>query len=549
MIQSIAVVNFLVGMGSFIILLGIMIFIHELGHFIAAKMSGVYVVRFSLGFGTRIFGIRRGETDYCVSAIPFGGYVKMVGQEDMPKTEEEARLAEPDLPDVPADRRFDTQSTMVKLAISFAGPLMNVVFAIPLLWVTLMLGIPVPLSSSDTRIGSVLEGSPAEQAGIKPGQRILSINGSPITKWEELQLTIFTSENRELDLEVEDISGSITHVTAVPTREEGATRPTLGIDPFFTQMVSAVAPGMAADRAGILEGDIVLAYDDNPSDNENLLKLIDTINESAGHPVRLVLLREGVVTDATVVPDEVSIIPGLNFEGNRVIYINEEKAGGETLKLQPGDSVTAIDGAPVQPGAGGEYVTEAIYDRSGESVGLTIERSSGFLKRPETLMLTVPLEKTGRIGVGFAMAKMQKFGPREAFVRGMDEFLKYVRLAVVTPYYLVAGRLSVKEITGPVGIAVMTDQYRRLGFSYYLTLMALITVHLGIINLLPIPVLDGGMIVITLIEAVRRKPIEERYLIWVQWAGLFLIVLLVLVATSNDIPRVIRYFRGGNFLE
>jgi regulator of sigma E protease len=147
------------------------------------------------------------------------------------------------------------------------------------------------------------------------------------------------------------------------------------------------------------------------------------------------------------------------------------------------------------------------------------------------------------------MAKLRKFGPGEAFVGAMDEFLRYLELAVVTPYYLIAGRLSVKEVTGPVGIAVMTEQYRRLGFSYYLALMALITVHLGIINLLPIPVLDGGMILITLIEAARRKPIEEKYYIWIQWAGLVFIILIVVVATLNDIQRVIRFIQGGSFLE
>ena len=548
-IQSFVVFNFLLGIGSFIILLGIMIFVHELGHFIAAKLSGVYVVRFSLGFGKRIFGIRKGETDYCVSAIPFGGYVKMVGQEDMPRTEEEARLAEPDLPDVPADRRFDTQSTFVKLAISFAGPLMNVLFAIPLLWITLMLGIPEPLANSDTRIGNVYEGSAAEVAGLKPGQKILSINGSPITKWEQLQLITITSENRELDLEVQDISGEIRHVVAVPTRGEGGSRASLGVDPFFSQMVSFVTPGMAADRAGLKEGDIILDYDDLPPDNDNMAKLIAYINESAGRPVKLVVLRDGSTKEIKLVPDEVSIVPGVEFDKSTVIYINEEKTGKDVSGLQVGDVVTAVDGKQLQTEDMEEFLTRAIYDHSGDTIDLTVERSKGFLSQPQNLTITVPLARTGRIGVGFTIVKMQKFGPREAFVRGMDEFVKYLKLAVVTPYYLVAGRLSVKEVTGPVGIAVMTEQYRRLGFSYYLALMALITVHLGIINLLPIPVLDGGMILITLVESVRRKPIEEKYYVLLQWAGLVFIILIVVVATFNDIQRAIRFLQGGSFLE
>ena len=161
-------IGFLIGAGRFAVLLGALVFVHELGHFIAAKLSNVYVVRFSLGFGKRLFGFKRGETDYCLSMIPLGGFVKMVGQEDMPRTEEEAAEAEPDLPDVPPERCFNTQPAGNRLAISFAGPLMNLLFAFPLFWLVFMIGIQIPIYTKHTRIGTVYEGSPAEQAGIKP---------------------------------------------------------------------------------------------------------------------------------------------------------------------------------------------------------------------------------------------------------------------------------------------------------------------------------------------------------------------------------------------
>ena len=194
MSYSMAVLDFMISAGRFIILLGILVFVHELGHFLAAKLCNVYVVRLSLGFGRRLLGFRRGETDYCLSAIPLGGYVKMVGQEDMPRTQEEAASAEPDLPEIPPERRFDTQPTRNKLIISFAGPFMNLIFAFPVLWVVFMVGIHMPIFAQNTRIGAVLQGSPAQKAGIQAGQRVLSINGTKVRKWEEVQLRIWTNE-------------------------------------------------------------------------------------------------------------------------------------------------------------------------------------------------------------------------------------------------------------------------------------------------------------------------------------------------------------------
>ena len=158
MSYSMAVLDFVISTGRFIILLGILIFVHELGHFLAAKLCNVYVVRLSLGFGRRLIGFRKGETDYCLRAIPLGGYVKMVGQEDMPRTQEEAALIEPWLPDIPPKRRFDTQPTRNKLIISFAGPFMNLIFAFPVLWVVFMVGIHMPIFAQSTRIGAVLQG-------------------------------------------------------------------------------------------------------------------------------------------------------------------------------------------------------------------------------------------------------------------------------------------------------------------------------------------------------------------------------------------------------
>ncbi len=558
MIDISSIFGFIIGAGRFIILLGVLIFVHELGHFFAAKWSNVYVVRLSLGWGRRLFGFKRGETDYCISAIPIGGYVKMVGQEDAPRTEEEAAAAEPELADVPPERRFNNQPVRNRLIISFAGPLMNLLFAFPVLWLVYTIGIQVPIFTKYTWIGNVREGSPAEAAGIKPGQRIVSINGNPISKFEEIPIISMSSENEPLDIELEDLSGKITRVTAAPAREEGVNRASLGIEPLYSEYVQTVFPGMAAERGGFKAGDIILAYGDGEPGNESMSKLIETVNQSAGRPMTFTVLRDDEITQITLTPDEVSIVPGVAFSKNIVAYTETEAEGegddeGEPTPdpgaLQRGDVVIAFNGRPLDERDIEDHLTSSIYDLESKEIELTIERSRGMLREPETLRTVVTLARTGRIGVSFTPVVLEKFGPVEAVVKSIDAFRYSIALTMKTLYFLVSGKVSTKEMAGPIGIAVMTEISLELGIGYYLNLVALITINLAIVNLLPIPMLDGGMILLMLVEGVRRRPLDERYQIMLQKVGIAFILFILLVATYNDVLRAIRVFFGGEFLE
>ncbi len=549
-----SIFRFVIGLSRFIVLLGVLVFVHELGHFIAAKLSNVYVVRLSLGFGKRLFGFKRGETDYCVSAIPLGGYVKMVGQEDMPKTEEEAVAAEPDLPDVPPERRFNNQPIRNRLAISFAGPVMNLFFAIPVLWLVFTIGIRIPAYSKYTWIGTVNEGSPAEAAGIEPGQRSLSIDGEPTGKWENVQLKIWTSEDEPLDIELEDLSGNVIHVTATPRVEEGSARAALGIEPLVAEAVRTVFPGMPAERGGLRVGDLILAFNDAPPTNESLSKLIDSVNSSAGREMTFTVLREGHVLVVTLAPEEVSIVKGVIFDKNVVAYVDagdmdEGEPSAAVAALQRGDVVVAVNGNPLGDKDFEDHLIGSIYNYDGKEIQLTIERPQGFFQEPLTLMKTVTLTRTGRIGVSFSPFLLEKFGPAQAFVRSIDAFGYSLALTMKTIYLLVSGKVSTGEIAGPIGIAVMTEKSLELGIGYYLQLVAFITINLAIINLLPIPMLDGGMVFLLIVESIRRKPLEEKYLIILQKVGMAFIFLLILVATYNDILRTVRVFFGGEFIE
>jgi len=551
---SVSVFDFLIGAGRFIILLGVLIFVHELGHFFAAKLSNVYVVRLSLGWGKRLFGFKRGETDYCISRIPIGGYVKMVGQEDLPRDEEEALAAEPDLPDVPPERRFNNQPLKNRIAISVAGPLMNLLFAFPVLWLVFTIGIWIPVYAKHTRIGTVYEGSPAEAVGIRPGQRILSINGEPVHKWEDVQLTILTSEDQPLDIKLEDISGEITRITAAPSCEEGSSRSTLGIEPLIAEAVTSVFPGMPAERGGLKEGDIILSYDDNPPSNEILGKLVEVVNQSAGRSMTFIVLRDKSVQRVTLVPKEVSVIEGVAFSKNIVAYsavgaADEGESSGDTPALQQGDVVIAVNGQPLAGEDLENYLTGSIYDYSGKEIELRIERPRGFMREPQVFETTVALARTGRIGVSFSPVVFEKYGPARAFAKSIDAFGYSFGLTMKTLYFLVSGKVSTKEMAGPIGIAVMTEKSLEMGIGYYLNLVAFITINLAIINLLPIPMLDGGMILLVLIEAIRRKPLEEKFQIMFQKVGIAFILFIILVATYNDILRTVRLFFGGEFLE
>ncbi|MBI4830530.1 MAG: RIP metalloprotease RseP [Candidatus Lindowbacteria bacterium] len=540
--------DFIIGAGRFIILLGILVFVHELGHFIAAKLCNVYVVRFSLGFGKRLFGFKKGETDYCVSAIPLGGYVRMVGQEDLPKTQEERERAEPELRDIPPERRFDTQSVRNRLAISFAGPLMNLLFALPVLWLVLVLGVPAPIAFLHTRIGNVDKGSPAEKAGIKPGQRVLTIDGAPVEKFEDLQLKIWTSKDKPLTMELDDLAGEKTNVIVTPARLEDSSRATIGIEPLSTVAVNRILPNMPAARSGLKEGDWVLTYNHKTPDNENMGKLIETVNESAGRPLVLTVLRDGKPLDVEVEPQKEKTIRGVEFDGRVVSHV-DGRAGLLALILWPGDTVSAIDGKPLPEQIDEDWLERKVRASDAEELKLTVEKPQGLLREFHTITVTVPIREKGMIGVLFSPFVTEKFAPGEAFIKSFGLFGDVIGFTMKSLYFLVAGRVSTKEMAGPIGIAVMTEQSLKLGVGYYLKLVAIITINLAIVNLFPIPVLDGGTIMISVIESIRRKPMDEKYLLLLQRVGLALVAFLILIATYNDILRVINYLLGGSFLE
>jgi regulator of sigma E protease len=348
---------------SFAVALGVLVFVHELGHFAIAKRIGVLVQRFSIGFGPVVLARQRGETEYAVSAIPMGGYVKMLGEED----EEEARLN--------PERAFSTQAVWRRAAIVFAGPAMNFVFAF-LVYALLFAVVGHEVPSTEPRVGGVSAGLPAEAAGLQADDRIVSIDGKPVASWDELSKTIVGSKGRTLPLVVE---------------------------------------------------------------------------------------RDGKAVSLSVTP---------TLQENRTMY-----------------------GEP-----------------DGETYRIGIERR-------------IEWERVG-LASAIGMAGQQTWDMSVVVLNGLKLMLQ--------------GRVPLKELGGPIAIARAAGQQARAGARYFLTMLAFLSVNLAVLNLLPIPALDGGHLAFFAVEGLLRRPLQARHREIAQQVGLLLLITLMVFVFYNDIHRLVQ---------
>jgi regulator of sigma E protease len=423
---------------AFVFVIGVLVFVHELGHYLAARRIGVRVLKFSLGFGPRVVGFTRGDTEYCVSAIPLGGYVKMAGE-----NADDPRSGQPD--------EFLSKTKWQRFQVLIAGPAMNILLAIVVLAVVLMHGADVPAYLDEPPvIGSVEKGSPAEMAGFAIGDRILTVEGRAVETWEAFDIAIGTRPNRELVVAVQRPSGTSTLVVTSGAQgkfEVGH----IGVYPNVHPRVRSVAPGDPADRAGIRTGDVVLAV--NGEIVNFARQLSDAIGKHAGTPIVLSIARDG-------------------------------------RNLQ----------VPVTP------------------------RKDGTV---------------GRIGISIGN-EMRRFEPTpwEAVTMSVERTWEMSGLILRTLWGLVSGATSPKQLMGPVGIAQLSGESAQEGWISLLGLLASISLNLGLLNLLPIPVLDGGHIFIMALEGVARRDFSVRVKERMLFAGFVLLMLLMVTVIYNDLTRI-----------
>lgn len=430
-----------------IVILGILIFIHELGHFIVAKLCGVYVEKFSLGFGPRLIGKKIGETDYCLSAFPLGGYVKMYGEQPDEKPDDSKK-----------GRSFTEKSAMKRAAIILAGPIANIILAIVVFWGLFMAGFP----AYSPVIGEVKNDSPAFTAGLTSGDKILSVNGKLIKTWNDFQSIVENSPDKTLEIatangknfsvtpksvEVPDIFGDKLIVGDI------------GASLYIPAIIGTTQAGMPASDAGIRQGDKIIALN-----GENISDWTKAASYIRSHP-------------------------------DQIINIKVER-GTSTLDFN------------ITPKA------SEIKNEKGEKISVGLVGIS-------------PVD--GDIVV--------KYGIIESMKLGFEKSYDFTKLIIVGFGKLIQKKVPADSLGGPIMIVQMAAESAQSGFTTLLIFMAAISMNLAIFNLLPIPVLDGGHLLIIGIEAVTRRKLSERIVGGFQMVGFALLIGLMVFAFYNDIMR------------
>lgn len=457
-----AVPTWMVYVGSFIVVLGPLIFVHELGHFLAAKAVGIQVHRFSIGLGRPIPGLRFrwGETEYWIAWLPFGGYVKMAGmEEEGPAAELEGGAIEPaddEASRVPPERMFDRKSLPARFLVVLAGVTMNFVFAV-LIYMGLAATVGQAVNRS-TSIDSVqVDSLPAgaeRLAALERGDRIVAVSGTPVTSWRELQEAFLFAD----DPVTIDVEGRPSLVLQLPRNSvEARARTAAALRPLWPAAIASVAEDSPAERAELVAGDTIVAIDGE-------------VVRSWGHMASLIRPR-----------------------GGDTLALTLRRSGVErVVRVVPESGLGAAPGEGEQPAAIG---IRPLIDR--ERHGLASAAVVGF-------------------GEAVARTKLVLF------------FLQELLMLHVSP----------RELGGPVVIGQVSGQQAQLGLLPLLEFMAFLSVNLAVLNLLPIPVLDGGHVVFLLIEAVRRKPLSTELRARLTQVGFVVLVGIMLFAVANDLLRI-----------
>jgi regulator of sigma E protease len=435
--------HFLLTAVTMAIVLGVMILIHEWGHYAAAKFFKVRVEVFSIGFGKRLLGFGRGETDYRISAIPLGGYVKMSGENPM-----DERTDDPG--------EFLNHPRWQRFVIAIAGPFMNIVLAVGLLTVVYMVHYEYPAFIDQPGvIAYVKPDSPAAQAGVAVGDRISRIAGIDNPSWEQIGLKVMLSPNESLPLTL-NRNGKVIETTVTPRAVSTSEVGSAGWSPDQGIVVADVEANMPAAKAGIKEGDQIVAVD--------------------GRPVGMI---EALIDSLQVTRDKVVDVDVLR-DGQRLSF-----------KLQP--------------------------------------------------ILADAEEKTKRYRVGFESTALMKVGKLSfvpALQRSLDDNKRYSLVLLELIQKMVERKVSMKQVEGPIGIgSAIGHAVTEKGWTPLLGLTAGISLNLGIFNLLPIPILDGGVILLLLIESLMRRDISLQIKERIYQAAFVFLVLFAVTVIYNDIAK------------
>ena len=432
---------------SIIFVLSILVFFHELGHFLFAKLFGVRVERFSIGFPPRLFGVKWGDTDYCVSAIPFGGYVKMAGVVD--ESMDTSQLTG-------APFEFNSKKWWQKTLILIGGVSMNILLA----WIILssLLHIKGEPIVPSTTIGYITENGVSQKVGLQVGDEILKINQQPVSTWNEIVDLYLANLGREIIFTIKR-EGQVVDLVFDKKMIEQKNAEQLDIFPRFQAIVGDINPNSPAQAADLRIGDKIVRINDEAINNWD--EMTNIIRRHGGKSLEFEIVR-----------------------------------GDETLV---------------------KYITPETVSKIDES-GVD--------------------HMVGQIGIG-PYYDQKKLAAWPALVKGFNKTIFISQMSVKGLWWLLTGKKSVREsLGGPIMITKMAGDFAKIGFDYLMELIANLSIMLALINILPIPALDGGHILIVAIEEIRRKPLTVKTKIKIQQIGMAILFALIIFVMYNDITRI-----------
>jgi regulator of sigma E protease len=465
---------------------------------------GVRVEVFSFGFGKRLVGKKIGETDLRLSLIPLGGYVKMAGEEEYDKNDLKPY-------------EFHAKNRGQKIFILVMGPLMNLLLAFIIFTIINITGVEMEKYKLDPpKIGYVMEASPAEKAGIQPGDLILTIEGRKIANWKDLDLNIAASPNEILSVEYErDGKRFKTFIEVTLTGPYNVGEAGLYWD--FKTSIGSVQKDFPAIKAGIKEGDIILSVDGQPL---NFFKFADVIAENAEKTLSFELKRGEEILNLKITPRKVYFLESEALDSNE-----EASRKLEIIKKRfPRLKFDTIHKS-------GTYKVLSDY----------IESEAEARKYEDILNLKV--EEKGMIGVGqwapYSPTIKIRYGLIDAAVKSKDDIVNLTFFIFTAFKKMIVGKISARQLSGPIEIAKFSQKAMERGPSSLFMLIAFISLQLGLINLLPIPALDGGHLMIFSIETIIRKDFSPKVKTILLNTGFFILISLMVFVILNDIAKIL----------
>lgn len=534
-----------------VILLGILIFVHELGHFLVARWCGVRVEVFSLGFGRKIWKKEVGDTTYCISLIPLGGYVKMFG--DQPGST---------VPDNEKHFSFTHKTVWQRISIVLAGPLMNLFFAVLIFGLVSMMGI----EQRSPVIGDVEAGSKAALAGFRSGDTILSIDGEPVKTFDDVSRLIDENIGSTVRFAVAHTDGTGTDISSTieskknpnPLTTKSVVGDIEGLTPLSKASMVGVPAGSPLHALGLRTGDRIVSVGSTKIEKyRDLSKAFQIVDLS--QPVELVAERyqqDGKKPEILNLTIASSLFQN-GFDGLRLesseLYLAKVIPNSPAAQagLMEGDRLMSIDGKPVLKWTD-VLTTVSSYDEIKD--GLTIdfvrdgESKTLRLKPQVTAQMTAYGSEDRRFTIGIvpwlAYANPETVitstsHPGEAIMAGFRQSWDFSVLTLLSFVRLFEGEISHKTVGGILSIGQAAGETMKLGLSKFLTMMAIISINLFILNLLPVPVLDGGHLVFYGIEAIKGSPLSLKKMEYAQQVGLMLLMGLMVFALYNDVTRLI----------